>query len=130
VDPGEDRLRQPVLVLDADATERVQEDPLDRDAVVGVEPVAGQEHQAREVPPEPLATDEEAQPLAFLEPQDAHGCLIELVLADLEQLVARVVLQDREQVLGVVARPLEAGTPQDRFDLAVEQGDLGDADAV
>ena len=89
VDPGENGLGQPRLVLDADATEGVEQDALDRDPVVGVEPVVGQEHQAREVPAEPLTADEHAQPLALLEPQDAHGRVIQLVLVDLEQFVAQ-----------------------------------------
>ena len=50
--------------------------------------------QAREEAPEDVAAHEEAGLLPVAQAQDAHRGVEQLVLVDLEQLVARIVLQD------------------------------------
>ena len=87
-------------------------------------PVAGDEHQAGDEPLERVGAGEQGDPLALLQVQDAHGDPVKVVLADLEQFVARVVLQDVQQRLAVVAVGAEAALLQHPVDLAAQQRDL------
>ena len=61
--------------------------------------IAGHVHEARQEAAEGIPPDEEPHPLAFLQPQDAHGGVEELVLGDREELVAGVRLEDLGQRL-------------------------------
>jgi hypothetical protein len=60
---------------------------------------------------------EQAQALALAQVEDPHGDLEQLVVRDLEQLVARVGLEDLEQRLLVVAAVREGGALEHRVDL-------------
>ncbi|MDZ7712920.1 MAG: hypothetical protein U5L06_07305 [Rhodovibrio sp.] len=106
------------------AVEGLRQDALEAQPQVGVVPVAGHEHQAGDEPLERVLAGEQRDPLALLQVQDAHRDAVEVVLADLEQLVARVVLQDVQQRLAVVAVRAEAALLQHPVDLAAQQRDL------
>ena len=62
--------------------------------------------------------------------QDAHRDVEQLVLGGLEQLVARVGLDDVQQSLAGMAGRRERGAVDHALDLAVEHGDLPRAHAV
>src|SRR5581483_9446889 len=81
------------------AVERALEQGLDALAHVGVETVARDEHETREEAPVFVAAHEQARARAALQLQDAHRGGEELVLARLEQLVARQRFQDVAQIL-------------------------------
>ncbi len=103
VEPREDGLRQAHVVVDADAAELVHEDALDGLAHARVEAIARDEDEAREEAPVGVTAQEEPDARALAEVEDAHGDLEEVVVGDLEELVAGVRLQDLDQRLVVVA---------------------------
>ena len=78
-------------------------------AQVGIEPVAGHVDQAGDEALERIAAREQAQARAFVQMHDAQAVLEKLVLADLEQLVARIGLQNVGQRLAGVAQRRESG---------------------
>ena len=78
-------------------------------AHVGVEVLARQVDEAGEEAPVEVAAQEEARAPPVAQPQHARGDLEERRLVDLEELVARVGVQHRAQVLVAVARRGEAG---------------------
>ena len=67
-----------------------------------------------------VAAQEQPGPPALLQVHHGRRRLVEVVDADLEQLVARVGLQDGQQVLAGVAGRREAGARQDVGDLAAD----------
>ena len=124
------RLRHARRVVDARRVERFAEDRLDATAVVGVEAVARDEDQARQEAPELVGPDEQPQALALAQVQDPHRGLEQLVDRDLEQLVARVGLEDLDQRLLVVAVVREGGALEHCVVLAAQDRDLGRARVV
>src|SRR5260370_353977 len=95
------------------------EDVLDLHAHVGVEVLARHEDEARVEASVEVAADEDARLAPVSQAQDAERGFQQRVLVDLEQLVAGLVLQDREQALVRVApraaapafsHPAELGT--------------------
>ena len=130
MEAGQHRLGDTRAVVDARPAERLLEDLLDPLPVPGVEALARQVDEAGEEAAERVATDEEAHAPPLAEVEDAHRRLEELVLRDLEQLVARVRLEDVEERL-VVVTPAEQTRPlHDTLGLAPEHRDLPGARAV
>ena len=100
-------------------------------AVLRVEALARQVDETREEAAERVAPDEQPHAPALAEVEDAERRLEELVLRDLEQLVARIRLQDLDERLVVVAA--RAGGPTARRPAAPccrSTGDLPRARAV
>ena len=87
----------------------------------GIEALARREHQAGGEAADGVAAGEQRHAAALLQLQDAQHVVVERVLVDLEQLVARIGFQDGEQRLAVVAVDVEAGAPQDAVDAAAQQ---------
>ena len=81
------------------ASERVEQDRLDAADELGREAIAWHIDEAREEPAELVSAHEQSHALALLEAEDAHRGRVQLVLADLEQLVARERVEDRAEVL-------------------------------
>ena len=130
VEPHEHRLGHPRRVVDARRAGGRAQDRLDAAPVLGVEAVARHEHEQREEAAERVAAREQPQALALAEVEDPHRGLEELVLGDLEQLVARVGVEDLEQRLLVVAARREAGLLEHLGDAAAQDRDLGRARPV
>ncbi len=101
-----------------------RQDVLDAQPELGVVAVARQVDEAGDEALERIAAGEEGDALALLQMQDAEGDVVELVLGDLEQLVARVGLEDVGEGLAVVAGRREAGARQAVGDLLAEQRNL------
>jgi hypothetical protein len=99
------------------------EDGLEGEAQVGVVAVPRHEDQAGDEALERIAAHEQGDPRPLLERQDAHGDPEQLVLGDLEQLVAGVGLQDVGQRLAVVAVGGEAGAIQRALHLLAQDRD-------
>src|SRR5579875_1759491 len=57
---------------------------------------------------ERIAAQEKRDTPAFLQAENAHGDVVEIVLRDLEELVARKGLEDMRQRLAVMAMRIEA----------------------
>lgn len=108
VDAGEDRLGVPGGEVDADAAELLAQDVHQAQPHTGGEAVARQVDQRRVVAPVLVLAQVQPQPAAFLEVEDGGDDGLELVDRGLEQLVARVGLQDLRQVAAVVAGRREA----------------------
>ena len=66
----EARLAQLERPVERDAAERLEQDPSDVLAVLGVETVARDADQALDEPLERVPPDEQSQPLALAEPED------------------------------------------------------------
>ena len=92
--------------------------------------VPRQVHQACHVPPVPVAAQEQPGLLALAQPQHAERDRGELLGGDLEELLARVVLEDLDEVLPVVAVPGQPGGRQDLGQLAADHGHAGDGRGV
>lgn len=123
VDAGEDRLGVPGGEVDADAVELLLEDVHQAQPHAGGEAVARQVDQRGVVAPVLVLAQVQPQPAALLEVQDGGDDLAELVDRGLEQLVARVGLEDLRQVAAVVAGRREAGGFEDLGDLAADHRD-------
>ncbi len=130
VQPHEHRLRDAGRVVDAPGARVAAEDRLDAAPVLGVEPVARHVDEQREEAPVRVAAGEQPQPLALAEVQDAHRRLEQLVVRDLEELVARVGVEDLEEPLLVVAPGRERRALEHRGDAPAQHRDLGGARAV
>ena len=94
MEADEHGLGHPRGVVDARGAGGVSEDRLDAAPVLSVEAVARYEHEHREEAAERVAPREQPQPLALAEVKDPHRHLEQLVRRDLEQLVARVGVED------------------------------------
>src|SRR6185312_1577527 len=79
---------------------------------------------------EGVAADEECDALAFLEIDDAERRRLQLVLANLEELVARIGLEDVQQRLAVMALRAEARALQHMLDFPAQQRDLARAAVI
>jgi hypothetical protein len=130
VEANEHRLGDPRRVVDADAAEGVLEDLLDPLANVRVVALEREVDEAGDEPAERVPADEEPHAPALAEVEDAERDLVELVLADLEQLVARVGLEDLDERLVVVAGGNEAAAVEDPLHLPAQHRDLPGAGAV
>ena len=106
------------------AAERLEQDRAGPLAVLGVEAVARDRHQALDEAVQRVAPDEQPHALALAEPQDPHRDVEHLVGAHLEQRVARVGLDDLEQRLAVVAGRRVPGLVQHLLDLLRQQRDV------
>ena len=122
VQPGQDRLGVPGGEVDAGAAQFLLEDVDDPQPHTGGVAVAGQVDERRVVAPVLVLAQVQPQPAALLEVQDGGDDRPQLVGRRLEQLVARVGLQDLEQVASVVAVGREPGPAQDLLDLAADDG--------
>ena len=130
VDAREARLAQLERPVERHPAERLEQDPADPLAVLGVEAVARDAHQALHEPLERVSPQEQPQPLALAEPEDPDRQVVQLLGLHLEQRVARVGLEDLEQRLAVVAGRREPGALQHAFDLAADDRDLARARLV
>ena len=130
VEPGQHRLRNAGDQLDALAAERVEQDLLDPVPDVGVVPLERHVDEAREETPERVAPDEQphAPPLAQMQDRDRR--VVELILGDLEELVARIRLEDLDQRLVVVPAGREAAPCDDALAFLPHDGDLPRRHAV
>ena len=126
VQPGQGRVADRGAVVHRDPVQRRPQNALRAQPDLSGVPVPGQVDQAGHVPPVPVPAQEQPGLLALLQPQHAQRDRGELLGRDLEQLVARVVLQDLDQVLAVVAVPGHLGLGQDLGQLAAEHGHVGD----
>ncbi len=95
----------------------------DRLAHVAVVTLARNVDQDRDVAIEAVATRQYAHARPLVELQHRQREIIERVLVELEQLVARVVLQHVDQRLAGMPVRIEAGAGQHRVDLAAQVGD-------
>ena len=93
-------------------------------------PVPGQVHQAGHVPAVAVPAQEQPGLLALGEPQHAQRDRGELVGGDLEEFFARIVLQDLDQVLAVMAVGGQPGFGQNVGQLAPDDRDAGDGRGV
>ena len=109
VDAREARLAQLERPVERHPAERLEQDPADPLAVLGVEAVARDAHQALHEPLERVSPQEQPQPLALAEAEDPDRQVVQLLGLHLEQRVARVGLEDLEQRLAVVACRREPG---------------------
>ena len=114
----------------AGAVQRRLQDRLHAPPQFRVVAVARHEDQAGGEAVERVPAHEQRQPLPLLQVQDAERGVVQLLDSGLEQLVARVGLQDVEQRLAVVAPRVEAGALDHRGDLAADEGDVARAAVV
>ena len=126
----EHRLRHAGRVVDARPAEGFDEDLLDPLAVHRVEPVPRQVDEAGEEAVEGVPPDEEPHALALAQVQDRERDLAELGLRDLEQLVARVVLEDVDECLVVVASVRQSRAVEHGLHLPAQDRDLPRARAI
>ncbi len=126
VQPGEDRLGVPGGEVDADAAELLLQDVDDPQPDAGGVAVAREVDEGRVVAAVLVLAQVEPQPTALLQVEDARRDGLQLGGRGLEQLVARVGLQDLEQVAAVVAVGREACALQDLVDLAADDRDPAD----
>ena len=98
-----------------------QQQVLHANPQIRIEFLARYEDQTRDVAVEAVASHEEPRALTLLQPQNAHGDVGELIDVDLEQLVARVLFEDRDERLGQMAVRQESGAADDRRHLAAHQ---------
>ncbi len=126
VQPGQDRLGVPGGEVDAGAAELLLQDVDDPQPDAGGVAVAGQVDEGGVVAPVLVLAQVEAEPPALLEVENTGDDRLELADGRLEELVARVGLQDLEQVAAIVAVGREPGAPQDVVDLAADDRDPAD----
>ena len=124
VHPYEHRLREQQRPVRDGRLEGLAERGTDPLAVLGVEAVARNEHQARDEAPERVAMHEQAHALSLAEREDPHRGLEQLVALERQQLIARAVgLEDVKQRLAVVAVGSEAGAVEHVGELAAQDRD-------
>ena len=111
-------------VVDVVALEDGPQDVLDALAQLRIVALPWDVDEAGEEARITVAAHEQADALALLEMEDALGRLDQLLRRDLEQLVARIGLEDVEHRLGVVAAGGEAGLLQDLADLVTQERDI------
>ena len=112
------------------AAEALLDDRLEALPELGVVDVARYVDERRDEAPEGIGPKEQRDPLTLLQVQDAHRHVEQLILVDLQQLVAREGLEDRGEVLAVVRTRREAGALQRLVDLVAKQRDRADAFVV
>jgi hypothetical protein len=130
VQAREHGLGEPDIELRVLTVEGALQDVLHALPDVRVVPFARHVDQAGEEAPIGVAPYKKPDALAFLEVEDAHRDLEELVLGDLEQLVARVGLEGLHQVFLVVTSLWKARALQNALYLAPHERYLQRARAV
>ena len=130
VNAREDRVAQLNVEFGTAALVRLRQDALELDAQVGRIRFARHVDEARHEALERVAAREQAQALAFAQSQDAHRGVLQVVVGNLEQVVARIGFQNVVQRFGQVAAGRQAGARGDGFDLAAQQRRFRDARAV
>ncbi len=111
------------------ALERALEDVLDLLAILGIEAVARNEHQAGKETAEALAPDEQPGLASLLQVENAHRHFQQLFTGSLEQFIARQGLEDVHQRLAGMAAGLKPRHLDHLVDLAPHQrGVLATAD--
>ncbi len=128
--PGQHRFGELDLILALARADRRHEDRLQPLAQGGVVAVARDVDEAGEEAAEGIGPDEEPDPLALLQMEDLAADAVEQLGVGLEELVARIGLEDVDERLAVVAGGRVAGPRDDRLDLAAEQRDLARAAVV
>ncbi len=126
VQAGERGLADARRVVDVLAAEGLEQDGLDAQPDRRVVAVAREVDEARDEAAELVAAQEELGLAALLQVQHARRDLGELRRARLEELVARVGLEDLEDVLARVAVGAEAGQAEHLLGAHVEQRDVVD----
>ena len=124
MDAGEDRFRDLRLELDLGAAERLLQDILEAAPDLGVVSLARHVDQARDEPGERIAAQEQPDLLPLLQMQDFLRDLEQLVLRHLEQLVARIGLEDVGERLGRVPGGRQVGARHHRGHLVPKQGNV------
>ena len=124
LDAGQDRFRDLGLELDLGAVQRLLQDVLKPAPDLGVVALARHVDEAGDEAREGVAAQEQAQRLALVQVQDLLHDLEQLVVAGLQQFVARIGLEDVDQRLARVAGGREAGALDQPRDLVPEQRDL------
>ncbi len=124
VGTGQRRVAELGVPVAALATEGVLHDALYAAAEVGVVAVTRHIDEARHEPLEVIATQEQGNPLAFLQVEDAEAGIQQMVLGYLEQFVAGEVLEDVGERLAVMAVGRQVGTLQHPADLPPQQGNF------
>ena len=127
VQPGQGRFPHHRAVVDGGPAQSGPQGLLDLQPDGGGVPVPGQIDQAGHVPPVGVPAQEQPGLLALAQPQHGHGDLGQLAGGDLEQLLARIVLQNLDQVVAVVALGSDPGPGQHVGQLAAQHRDAGDA---
>ena len=107
--PGQGGFGHPRLIVDRHGVEGLPQFLLDAQPDVGGVPVAGQVDEGGHEPAVDVRAEEQPGPAALLQPLDAGGDGGEVRDFDLEELIARIGLQDAEQVLAGVGVRREAG---------------------
>ena len=108
--PGQRGLGHPRLVVDGLGVEGLAQFLLDAEPDAGGVPVTGQVDEGGHEPAVNVRAQEQPGPAAFLQPLDSGRRCREVGNLDLEQFVARVGLQDGQQVLAGVRVRREART--------------------
>jgi hypothetical protein len=130
VDARQRGIAQLHVVLGARAGKRIEQNRLQLHAQVGRVGVARHVDQARDEAVEGVGPGQQAQALAFAQRQDAHRVVVERVVGQLVELVARVGLHQMVQRLLQVAAGGEAGARGQAAHLAAQQRGLGHPRAV
>ena len=118
VQPGEHGLGGPRRVFHARAAEALEQQLLHGQPDLGRVPVAREVHQRRPEAAGGVTAEEQPGLLAFLQVLDGERDRQQLVGADLQQLVARVGLEDLQQLLAGVAVDRHPGAADDLLDPA------------
>src|SRR6201998_3415810 len=121
------RARDLCVALDAGAGETSERDALDALAHLGVVAIAWYVHQARVEALIGVTADQQAHRAALVEIHHPAHDADQIRYTGLEQLVARIGLEDVEHLLAVVARRIEAEVLDDALDLAAQHRDLARA---
>ncbi len=124
LDAGEDRFRELGLVLHLGAAQRLPQDLLEAAPDLGVVALARHVDEARHEPGERVAPEEQADLLPLLQVQDLLRDLEQLLFRHLEQLVARIRLENVGQRLARVPGRRQVGALHHALDLVPEQRDV------
>src|SRR5205085_11547768 len=93
-------------------------------AVLGVEAVTWDRHQAPDETVERVAPHKQAHALALAEPYEPHRDREQVLVPNLQQGVAGIGLEDLDQRFGVMAGRWVTRPFQHRLDLLLQQRDL------
>ncbi len=124
------RFAQQHAAVDVLAAHGVLQQRLDAQAHVGVEALARDVDQRRIEAAVPVATQEQLAAHALLQAQDAHRRAVQLLVAGLEQFLAREGFQDMAQGLAAVAAGRKPGLLHHVFMALAHQRDLPRAAVV
>src|SRR5207253_9196225 len=89
-----------------------------------VVPLEWEKDEAGQEPAERVAPDEEAKPAPLTEAEDPERDVVELVVGDLEELIARIALEELDERLVIVAAGDEAAAVDYALRLAPQDRDL------